>query len=434
MSKKQGQKFEESTIHASTVKKTKAAYAAGTYYNSSYEIENFIQVFQDEAKGNPFKVLNDPTWTGFKLFFHFTATSGLLAEETNVNSALAYLKRIGQNARYELLKRFIETLSKVNSITPWMFQDIEGLQDAWSRKHSDILYDKELTINTLETIDGKIGSLVKMYRDISFDYVRWTHVLPVNLRRFSMSIYVYDFRMFDNGSETAKDFLQTLDNVDIKRLNHTMFDLGYCQFTNDSGKEFFETISNNPKSENTNNLTIKFEAIDISSLFRSITGSESISSRQLAKELVVVSTTPTDAASSIDNSNTKIVVKNGVTYRVKTIGGIKTSDVVDRLSSTALGSTIIDKYDELTSVEAWKTKLGNVEENTEASIAKKIESALTGLYLGNIHGFGFADILKLAENQNGFKETFIDTYSLLPQNNSLAFGKSTSSNLGNANN
>ena len=224
--------YNKSEIALDTARKTATSSQQNRFYHSSYEIENFIQIVDDEAGGDPFKTMTDPTYSGFKLFFHFGAQSGLLAAASNTNSALAYLARIGQMSRHDLLLRFINTLSKVNSITPWIFQDIENLQELYSRKRSDhLITGAEINIKTLETIDGKIQSLVHMYREISWDSTRGVWILPENLRKFSMAIYVYDFRVFSDFSLTAAQLLQTVQNTDIRNLNHTLFELGHCQFT-----------------------------------------------------------------------------------------------------------------------------------------------------------------------------------------------------------
>ena len=409
--------FEPSVIHADTVAKTDTNHSKGLYYNSAYEIENFIQVYQDSGDGDPFKVLNDPTWTGFKLFFHFDAKTGLLADESNVNSALAYLKRIGQTGRYNLLQRFITVLSKVNSITPWIFQEITGLKELYANKYSDVRIDKEINIKTLETIDGKIMSLVKMYREISYDYERKVHILPINLRRFSMSIYVYDFRMFSNMSKTASELMQTIDNLDVRKLNHTLFDLGYCEFTEDSGADFFDAVTNNRTDANTSNLTIRCEALIVSSLFKSITGDTALDASSF--ELASVGSTKNLGA----NINSASDVAQNPSW-------------VSRLKKTMTNAPIVttgtNSYNELLALDSWKTKLKSTEDTAVTSMVNLAESKLTKLYLGNVHGFALSDLTKIAESSN-LGATFNQKYSQINMNQSLANGNSTVPTLGNIN-
>jgi hypothetical protein len=393
--------YEQSTIHASTVAKTKTNNSKGLFYHASYEVENFIQTVQDSGNGSPFKVLNDPTWQGFKLFFHFDAQSGLLADEQYINSALAYLNRIGQTERYDLLKRFISTLSKVNSITPWIFQEISGLDEIWTKKRIEPRYENMLNIKCLETIDGKIMSLIKMYRDIAFDEVRWVWILPPNLRKFSMSVYMYDFRVFDDSSQTARELLQTIDNTDVKKLNHLLFDCGHCEFMEDSGKDFFGSVTNNPSEFSSTNLSIRTEAIEISGLFKSITGDTRLTSS--AFELANA------ASSRLGNTN------SNKTY----VDRLK-----DRVASNSLVKKVSEQYDNIIDLENWKKQLKNINDDASASVLSLANNQLASLYLGNIHGFGFDDIARLKENGN-YRTTFNQIYSQQSSTKSLAGGDNT---------
>jgi hypothetical protein len=56
--------------------------------------------------------LNDPLYLDFMVIPHFSAKSGLLADESNINSALRYLRDVGETDRYNELKKFIELLLK----------------------------------------------------------------------------------------------------------------------------------------------------------------------------------------------------------------------------------------------------------------------------------------------------------------------------------
>jgi hypothetical protein len=385
----------------------------GLYYNASYEIENFIQLYSDDAKGDPFKVLNDPTYSGFKIFFHFSAESGLLATKNHQNSALAYLARIGQNTRYDLLVRFINVLSKVNTLTPWVFQEINGIDEIFSNKRVNVLRNHEITIDTLETIDGKMGSLIQMYRDISWDDIRKVWVLPENLRKFSMSIYIYDFRVFDQTSSTAYELLQTIKNTDIKQLNHVMFDLGHCQFLEDSGKKYFESVTNNRSDFNSSNITILTEEVSISYLFKSITGEKILSAQ--AFEL------PAIAVSGSVGTN---------------INGEKDTSIVGRLKSAAKDSALVkslqDKYLDVLDVDKWKTKAINLAANTVASAIASAESALTKLYLGNVYGFGITDLDRLA-NSSSLTDLWKNSGGRESRVQSLGLGNTEKSELGNVN-
>lgn len=396
----------------------------GLYYNASYEIENFINVQRSagsEDERAVYNALNDPTLTGFKLFFHFADNNGLLANESNVNSALAYLNRIGETRRYDLLKRYISALSDVNTICPWIFQDISGLREIFERDRSLVLHnDTKIEIKTLETIDGKIGSLNKMYRDITYDDGRKVWVVPENLRKFSMSVYVYDYRMFSNyqlsGDErsTSEEFLQTVTNTDIKKLNHTLFELGDCSFDAASGGAFFENVSNNITDYVGNNLIVSAQECNVSALFRTITGNVTLNSQTL--ELAKVSSLGTNRFGKKDE------------------WGLFDMDArLGRLKDTQLYRGVVDRKEELKNLldAQYLKKTGlNILEEGEQRLQDRVEAELSQLYFGNVHGFGIDDVLRL-NMDNSYKSAFVNTYSTINGNQSLSGSNPYKEDLGN---
>lgn len=392
---------------------------------ASYEVENFIKIISDYSEGDPFKVLVDPAYAGFKIFFHFDARSGLLADEAHPNSALAYLKRIGQIERYKLLKRFIHVLSMVNSITPWMFQSIKGLDEIYGAKKEDLrLHEHEISIEALETVDNKILSLVAMYREISYDYSRFIWVLPTNLRRFSASVYVYDFRMFSRDSPTASAFLQTIRNTDIKRLNHTLFDLGYCEFSDTNGAEYFADVSNNQTEPKNINLSFHCSKIVISSMFRSITGNRELTSS--AFDLVMAGTGNSANLLDLVKDNSWIDRLEGVTFAEQQEEAKKLS-----LLQTA------KNYAKDTLKNAIKEAPSYVAEQT-AMIAKDLaKSKLNSLFLGNVYGFSLAEKVHQVDRINDIRQGLESAQARRHSTNDRMQSINTTSisnNLGNVNN
>lgn len=376
-----------SPIRPNSVQKAKRNHDSDLYYNDSYAAEKFINVHTSDSDTDAFSVLNDPTYTGFKLFFHFDATSGLLANEQHQNSALAYLKRIGQTERYNLLNRFINVLSRVNSETPWIFQSIDGLEELWNVPFTESYVNKQLTLNTLETIDGKISSLATMYRNIAYDFERHVEVLPVNLRRFSMSIYLYDFRNFDNLSQTAVDLLQTVKNQDVNDLNHTLLDVGYCQFDVTSGSGPASVASNISYDMTPNNLKINYEKFVISALFKSITGNTKVSAESFAFTDAAVTG---ESEFSPDKGS-----KNG------TFGQVK------------------DSVNELLNLDSWKTKAVNIIDDQQDAFIDRVRATVVAKLLGNVHGFALTDMMKYSTDSD-YRQQFSNIYSRISGNASLS--------------
>ena len=196
---------------------------------------------------------SDPTSIMFRLFFHFGARVGLFADPIFENSALAFLKRLGEQWRYDLLEKVIDTLSEINSSMPWMFQSIEGIANILNRPWGMSYLNDVIDITTLEAIDFKIAAINSALKQIMFDDQKRVFVLPHNLRQFSMSIYLYDSGVYApfNKYGNTYDFLPNAVNekgnyFNPADVNHILIDLGSCTIEHDSGSSFFKEISVNP--------------------------------------------------------------------------------------------------------------------------------------------------------------------------------------------
>lgn len=181
-------------------------------YNSIYQLrEAFLRsgghsdTFADE-----FNRLETPARLYFRIFFHFNTGHGLLntgnqyidpdpervAYTENTNTAVSYLFTNGEHQRRQMLDDFVTLLSNINTYSPWYFQSIEGLQEALQRPEytGEFKIDEEprsITIKTLEdAYDNRISTLLDLYKAVAFSKIQRKEILPANLRRFDMSIYI----------------------------------------------------------------------------------------------------------------------------------------------------------------------------------------------------------------------------------------------------
>ena len=104
-----------------------------------------------------------------------------------------------ENERAEKLKKFIYLLSDINSQSPWYWSSISGLDAAIERKSitdKDFKIEeerKQLSIKCLpDAYDQRIGTLLDLYRDICYSYTLKKEILPANLRKFDMGIYIFN--------------------------------------------------------------------------------------------------------------------------------------------------------------------------------------------------------------------------------------------------
>ena len=353
-------------------------------YRAQYEVENFIEDFSS-VHYNRNMGYSDPTITGFKIYWHFDSPVGLLADENNVNSALAYLKRIGDSVRYEMLHRFIVLLSEVSVESPWVFKNISGLDEVFKENFHNVVRNHQITIETYETLDQRVMSLIQLYRNVLYDFDRGCYVLPANLRRFSMSVYVYDTRTFHNvnGLQESKFPLRQFNLHQPQKLFHNVFDLGYCTIDNESGAEFFSAVSNTDNEFSHNKLIIKCEKAAMSNLLLQLDDTA-------FTELYNISTGAFNAEipeskNSDDNSFQSKFRK----YKSKLYNRMK-KHVMNEIP---IVRGVNEMYENLLQDTSWTTKViehvGTVAAKTLIDAAFK---KLNSMYLGNVYGFGVDDI------------------------------------------
>jgi len=241
-----------------------------------------LRMFINERGGlvNGIYTLPDPHVKGFKPFFHHFEEYGLLADSNNFDSAEAYLRRIGQTKRADLLAKFKDVLKELSSEYSHQFMTVEQMETSYT-DYRKMAFEENPTIklNLFETLDTKVNFLNQAYKQIVWDSQRKVEVLPLNMRQFTMSIYIYDANFYT----TSLDFLATFENQDLANINHTMFEYSFCEFTPDSGSSFFDTITRMGAGAepSVNDLTLSYKKSEISSLFKNITGNTQIDTNVL---------------------------------------------------------------------------------------------------------------------------------------------------------
>ena len=242
----------------------------------------------------------DPLVTNFKLLFNFDSKHGLLANEKYINSALNYLKRIGEEERYNLLKRFLELLKDFNKNYDFLILNVEGIDTIINAKpHEAYKEDDKIVINMRETIDMRIQTILTLYRRIWYDNERSVEVLPINLRQFDLSILIYaagyyNMMLYDkfnyegniiesSESDIDRNIFPTLrklsdnffyENSTTPGFNHIIVNISMASINNeDSGKPFFSQVSNEPGGEIIKNLiSLNFRYADYDGSFNNLVG------------------------------------------------------------------------------------------------------------------------------------------------------------------
>ena len=163
---------------------------------------------------------NDPTYLGFVLLFndYDTEKSPLLVRgEKKVGSTLNYLASINDGQRFQYLKLFQELLLDTNYWMPWYWQTIEGIDKIWDYNELKDPYkggdDAIVKITTLESIDLRITALMDLYRKACFDYEFRREIVPSNLRKFQVTIFIQEIRNIQINFGSTANALNAYNNA-----------------------------------------------------------------------------------------------------------------------------------------------------------------------------------------------------------------------------
>lgn len=133
-----------------------------------------------------------------------------------VNTALNYLLLNYEWDRARKLTEFIKLLSEISSKCPWYFKTISGLDKAIERKE---VTDKEFKLEEErksfqikclpDSEDNKIGRLLDLYRNIVYSQLMHKEILPANLRKFDMGIFIFSRPLKNMHRKVTKPDLTT---------------------------------------------------------------------------------------------------------------------------------------------------------------------------------------------------------------------------------
>lgn len=228
---------------------------------------------KDFRKGKLSLPYQDPTYLSFVLLFDFSdnENSPLLSQ----NGALKYYDKLitesGDNKaffeeRKEDLMNFIIALKTINNEMPWYWQSLGGV-DTILKYDTLKPYrggeEAALTIATLESINLAVTGLMQLYRKAVFDEYKWGWIIPANLRKFRMYVYVTEIRPIKNFDEAGlnpfKRKVVPITGVDARP--YFMFSLGQCEFNIQSGTAAFAELSKSPENAASSDIIIKYETL-----------------------------------------------------------------------------------------------------------------------------------------------------------------------------
>lgn len=245
-----------------------------------------------EVKARMYKY-GDPLSLNFKLLIDFTKSSGLFApDDEGNNSALGYLRRIGDVNRYEMLSHWIELVKTLVADYDFLLLGVDGIAEAVSKQNHEFILDSEkIKLNFRESTNMYIQSLITTYFNIAYDRKNKVSVLPPNLRRFDCYIVtfsagyfnmgLYDYNNPEDVNNPEFNVLPTKRKLSdnefslqtLKSFNHNIYEFVGCTIDSDSGSSFLENITNEAGNDFTkNNITFTYRFFNYSGVFNDLTG------------------------------------------------------------------------------------------------------------------------------------------------------------------
>ena len=259
-----------------------------SYYNILQDRESFrLSGGSSDSKG--FNAYDTPGQKYFKLFFYFNngdsdnnlntaAGNGLLTPTWLIpdvnensyylhNSAWSYLKMNAEDDRANLLEDFVNLLSNISAESPWYFSEISGLDAALERKQ--VMAENftieatrnKFTIKCLpDAYDDRIGTLLDLYRAITWSWTTKREIVPSNLRKFDMGIFIFETPTIPFHIRNNKGNVEVAGIGDgSNKTTYKYIELHNCEFDYSSSKQFYSNLNNKDGFQTEYNIDIHFD-------------------------------------------------------------------------------------------------------------------------------------------------------------------------------
>lgn len=209
-------------------------------------------------------------------------TSGSGYEKSQ--SAVAYLEKVGEGTRAKYLRAFVQGLQEINRTRPYYWQTIAGLDEAWTKStqfqldpYTGTTGEEGIEIGCLEAIDLKITALFSLFKMAVYDTQFKRFVLPKNLMRFDVYVYIQEIRKFKTVRNWLMAFNPSATNNDTASfVNENTSQVGFkfteCMWDLTATGKLFENVSNGGVEAATTAMKFNYSNIEQQSQFSGYDG------------------------------------------------------------------------------------------------------------------------------------------------------------------
>ena len=215
----------------------------------------------------------DPTVLGFQLKFSDQDPLFYLRnqeEEDGIPSAAEYLLRNGQEDRYNLLRRFQKKIKYLFQTRDYYMQRLSGLGNIYEHREGVSYIEREIKIDTLESIDLFVSSIADDYNKATYDYDNMKSVIPINLLYFDLVIVVNEIRQFKTflqglqGDDLTLDYDQDQMSYLNRHLGCYVMKFSDCLFDFTESNGYLNSLDNTAPNPIANSFKIKLGKLDFS--------------------------------------------------------------------------------------------------------------------------------------------------------------------------
>ena len=215
----------------------------------------------------------DPTVLGFQLKFSDQDPLFYLRnqeEEDGIPSAAEYLLRLGQEDRYNLLRRFQKKIKYLFQTRDYYMQRLSGLGNIYEHREGVSYIEREIKIDTLESIDLFVSSIADDYNKATYDYDNMKSVIPVNLLYFDLVIVVNEIRQFKTflqglqGDDLTLDYDQDQMSYLNRHLGCFVMKFSDCLFDFTESNGYLNSLDNTAPNPIANSFKIRLGKLDFS--------------------------------------------------------------------------------------------------------------------------------------------------------------------------
>ena len=325
------------------------------------------------------------------------------------NSAINFLLQNCEYERAEKLLHFIKLLSDISSYEPWQFQTIQGVDESLKRPYfseGNFAIEearKALTIKCLpEGYNSRIGTLMDLYRDICFSYYWRKEIVPDNLRKFDMGLFIFSqpvrrFHIGDNSysyyeipKKHQSDDADTTDNKYYSSVKYIEFQ--NCEFDYNSTASSYTDLNNADGKTIEPEIKIFYDSayeMRYNEFLMRVIGD------------MVFQDTDFDCKSELYQTDDNVVKsrlkEKSRKYESYHIGDKENNPILDFLKGTKLGKRVTSVANNF-SVENF---VGNATKDVVALGTGPIyaeRNKLRKIALGNLNGASLSDVADIGEN------------------------------------